>query len=212
MGILSVAALSGQVLWGLPLLGAITAAIALVRIARSAGDLTGRRMALWGLGLSLFFGALAPAQSLTAEYLLAERAGQFGLKWFAALAHGEPQIARQLGLPAKGRARTSDPAQLWEYYRDVAGSRRDLEQFVAEPLVRVLLELNGQATVRPYGTLALGTTDQQSVVVECYAVTHGEGSERKTFFVSLTLERSTQRGPGAVDWRVSKFEGGIDPL
>ena len=76
----------------------------------------------------------------------------------------------------------------------MAGSRRDLEQFVAEPLVRVLLELDGQAVVRPYSTLTLGTADQQSVVVEMYAVTYGSGSERKTFFVNLTLERSTQRG------------------
>ena len=135
LGIVSVAALAGQVLWGLPLVGAITAVVALARIDRSAGTLVGRRLALWGLGLSIFFGAIAAAHFLTNERLLADRAAEVGQKWFTALAHGEPQVARQLNVPFKSRARTSDPAELWVHYREAAGDRKDLEQFVADPLI-----------------------------------------------------------------------------
>lgn len=211
LGIVSVAALAGQVLWGLPLVGAITAVVALARIDRSAGTLVGRRLALWGLGLSIFFGAIAPAHFLTNERLLADRAAEVGQKWFTALAHGEPQVARQLNVPFKSRARTSDPAELWVHYREAAGDRKDLEQFVADPLIRALLELNGRAVVRQYGTPTVGTTDEQAIVVQTYAVTYGEGAQRRTFFVNLQLERNLQRGPGYVDWRVAKSIGGIEP-
>ncbi len=121
LGIASVSALAGQVLWGVPLVGTITALAALVRIDRAGGALAGRPAALWGLALSVFFGAIAPAHFLTSERLLARRAEEVGRQWFAAMAQGEPQVARQLALPARSRAKISDPAQLWNHYRDVAG-------------------------------------------------------------------------------------------
>lgn len=211
LGIASASALAGQVLWGVPVLGAITSLVAVLRIDRAAGTLAGRPAALWGLALSVFFGAVAPAHFLSHERLLARRAEDLGRQWFAALAQGEPPVARQLGLPAKSRARLSDPAQLWAYYRDVSGQRHDLEQFVAEPLIRTLLALGSQATVRLYDTRGVSIADQQSIVAQTYAVTYDDHGARKTFFVNLTLERSEQHGSNKADWRVVKYAGGVEP-
>ncbi len=152
LGLLSAMAEASLVLWGVPLIAAITSIVALVRIDRSGGALAGRAAALCGLVLSVFFGAAAPAHYVSTERLLSDRAEQVGRQWFAALAHDEPQVAHQLGLSAAARARTSNPGQLWNYYRNAADRRRDLERFVAEPLIRALLALDGNATARLYDT------------------------------------------------------------
>ena len=211
LGIASASALAGQVLWGVPVLGVVTSLVALLRIERAAGALAGRRAAQWGLALSMFFGAVAVAQFISNERLLAGRAEQVSRQWFAALAAGDLPLARQLGMPAKTRARISDPTQLWNYYRDVAGQRRDLEQFVAEPLIHTLLALDGAATVRLYANRGVSMADQQTIVAQTYAVTYEDDGARKTFFVNLTIERNLQRGADKADWRVIKYAGGVDP-
>jgi hypothetical protein len=211
LGIASVSALAGLVLWGVPVLGVVTSLVALLRIERAAGALAGRSAARWGLALSVFFGAVAVAHFISNERMLANRAEQVARQWFAALAAGNPPVARQLGLPAKSRARISDPAQLWNYYRDVVNQRRDIEQFVAEPLIHTLLALDGQATVRLYANRGVSNADQQTIVAQTYAVTYEDDGARKTFFVNLTLERNLQRGADKADWRVLKYAGGVDP-
>jgi hypothetical protein len=143
--------------------------------------------------------------------MLASRAEQVALQWFAALANEEPQIAQQLSSPAGLRAHLSDPAKLWTYYRNSADRRRELERFVNDRLVRTLLALDGASKVRLYSTNVTVVDEQHAVVGQTYSVTYDDGGARKTFFVKLTLERSTQRGSDKIDWRVMSYVGGVEP-
>jgi hypothetical protein len=212
LGVLSVSALAGQALWGVPLVGAIVSLVALARINRSQGDLTGRTAALAGLALSVFFGTIAPAQFLSNERMLANRAEEVARQWFDALAHGEPTVAKQLCLAPRQRARLADSNELWAYYRQLPEQRKELTQFVGEPLVRALLALGDRATVRLYETAGVGVGDEQAAVAQVYAVTYDDHGRRKTFFVDLTIERNISRGPNKADWRIIKYAGGGNPL
>jgi hypothetical protein len=127
-------------------------------------------------------------------------------EWFAALASDQPQVAHQLVSAYVQRARLSDRQELWAYYRNSADRGGALKSFVAEPLIRTLLTLDGRAQVRLYETLGITTPDEfHTHIAQSYAVTYGEGSSRTTFLVALTIERSTQRGTDRVDWRVASY-------
>src|SRR5436853_7787623 len=65
VGILSATALINPLLWLVPAVGIGIAVIAMWRISRSRGELTGWNMALLGLLLSLMFGAAGPGRTIS---------------------------------------------------------------------------------------------------------------------------------------------------
>jgi hypothetical protein len=205
LGLISSVAMLGVAGWTVPLLGAIVSIGALVHIRRSGGTLAGRSAAIAGLALCTLFGTAATAEFFNTQRLLSDRAERLALEWFEALAHGEPQLAHQLGSGYMQRARVSDAEQLWTYYRGSSDRRRSLEAFVKEPLIRTLLALDGRAKFRLYDTSSISADERRNALAQVYAVTFEEDGQRKTFFVALTLERSAQRGNNRVDWRVANY-------
>ena len=207
-GLLSPLALVDPMLWSIPMLGAIVSWWALQPHPRGAPAISGRKMALAGLMLSLLFLAAAPADWLIYRGMVRNEARQFSGEWFKYLAQDQPQTAHQMTVAPPSRQPLDD--RLWAVYRNAPRLRQELENYVKSPLVRTLLALGPKAQVRFYETAAQARDNDNDQVDQVYAVTYEEGSERKSFFVLVRMTRLKLRGGGA-DWRIVQTEGGYRP-
>ncbi len=120
----------------------------------------GRKLAWAGLVLSLLFLAAAPADWFTYRWMVRNEARQFSALWFRYLAREEPQKAQQLNLSPQIRQPLDD--RLWEFYRNSARQRNNLQAFVKLPLMRTLLALGPNAQVRFYQTAGVGHDDDNN--------------------------------------------------
>ena len=78
------------------------------------------------------------------------------------------------------------------------------------PLVRTLLALGPKAQVGFYRTVGQSHNNDRDEVDQLYAVTYEEDGERKSFFVSVHLQR-TKLSDGAASWRIISTQGGVRP-
>lgn len=200
LGLISVAALFHVLFWFVPLLAVAMCGWALRRIAVYWPTYTGRTAALVGLALAVFWGTAAPVSWWIQRASLVEDAEQFAEGWFDLLRHDDPLRAHQLTLAPS--ARRPFDAALPNVYRDDPPLRAELEEFVAQPPVRALLALGEQAQVRLYHTDQVGGDASLQIVVQTYAISHGEPGARKTFFVSTVVTRAVLTRLDTAQWRI----------
>jgi len=142
-GLAAATAILSPALWIVALLGVLLNVLALARIAREAPALIGRKAALVGLILSVFFGAVAMTDWYTYSELINREARQFAALWFDSLRDHEPQKAHQLTRPASTRRPFDE--KLWDLYFDGSEPREDLKAYLERPEVRTLLDLGNKA-------------------------------------------------------------------
>jgi hypothetical protein len=208
IGLASPLAFVDRFLWAVPVAGVLLNGRALRRFRRNPGTLSGRTMAVIGLLLSLGFGTAAPSDWLAYHWTARREARRFGESFFRYLAQDEPQKAFQLFVPANQRQPLDD--RLWGVYNHDDKLRKGLENFVAMPVVRTLLALGPQASVRFYETAEQRQVENNDEVTQLYAVTYDDAGEKKSFFVKLQMVR--QPLPiGGTGWRVYFVEGGAKP-
>jgi hypothetical protein len=207
LGLLSPLSLIAPLLWIVPALAIGLACLAFRAIANSGGDQAGRSTAFAGLALGIIFAAAGPVQSATTRYLLTEQVRPICDAWFDSLRNGEPQKAHQLMQPALRRRVLND--ELWEYYKSNKENREELEQFVASPVVRAILEYGPQCEVRLFDVASITPASDADVIELTYAVTYPAESGKQTFFVLLSVERRIMQN-GEVAWRITRDRtGGI---
>ena len=165
--------------------------VALRRIKKQSPALSGRGFAGVGLVLSLLFVVAAPTQWLAYRWQVRAEARKFSEIYFQDLAKREPEKAFQLALPPQQRQSLKDAEQLWGFYRNNQKMRQGLENFVKAPVVRTLLALGPQASIRFYETIDQeGDEGNRDIVKQRYAVTYEEEGEKKTFFVDVQIDAS----------------------
>jgi hypothetical protein len=191
----------------LPAAGIAAGSAALVRIARNAPALSGRRLALWGVALSLLFLAAAPAQWLVYGWQIRREAIAVADAWFAMLRENQPQMAFQL--TQEPRRRHPLDNTLAKFYRETPEVRDALAVYVSRPPVRTLLALGRAAEAR------CDRIDEQERLYNCdrvcpvYQVSYEEGGRKKAFSVILCLIRlrlsAGSKGARAV-WQLTGAE------
>lgn len=191
-------------MWLVPASGVLCAAIALWRIGRPDSGLTGRKAALAGLLLSLLFGAMAAGDWFACRWMVRGEARRVAEAWFACLAEGRAEAAHQLTLAPHLRAAPGEA--LGDIYRSGPRRREELEQYVARPAVRKLLDLGPRAAVRYDRTAGQQRYGDREIVEPVYAVAFDEGGGRKSLSVLLHLERR-RLDSGAVVWHVWQVLG-----
>jgi hypothetical protein len=207
-GLLSPLAMLGPTLWAIPLLGVFFCYWAFRRIRKYAPAMVGRKIAWTGLTLSLLFAAAAPSEWLSYRWTVRNEARQFADTWFSFLTQDEPEKAHQWILPPNQRQPPN--VRLWDFYRQAAKGREDLEKFTAMPVIRTLLALGPRAQTRFYDYADQLHEDGNDRVDLLYAVTYEESGERMSFFVLVGAYRTKLPGGGA-DWRVLNVQGGVRP-
>jgi hypothetical protein len=207
-GLASPLAFVGWFLWAVPAVGVLLNGRALGRFRRNPGTLTGRKMALLGLLLSLGFGCAAPSDWVVYRWTARREARRFAESFFRHLAQDEPQKAFQFLIPAPQRQPLDD--RLWGVYNNDDKQRKGLENFVAMPVVRTLLALGPQASVRFYETAEQKQLDDNDEVTGLFAVTYDDAGEKKSFFVKVQMVRQPLP-TGGTGWRIFAVEGGVKP-
>jgi hypothetical protein len=205
-GLLAPTVLIDPLPWALfPAAGLVLSFWALRRIKKD-DSLTGRKMALTGLLLSLVFVVAAPADWWEYRRIVRAEARQFSTLWFRLLRDDEPQKAYQLTLGLQSRHPLDD--RLWAFYRSDAKLREQLEDYVKSPLVRTLLALGPKAEVRFYETSGQTHENVEDMVEQLYAVTYEEEGEKKSFFVVVRMVRQ-KLVTGEATWRILDANGPV---
>jgi hypothetical protein len=224
LGIASIFALIHPLLWALPILAIALAAFALRRIAIQQRQ-SGRRSALWGLGLALLFGSCAFTWTLTANYLMSSQARKCCDTWLALLRDGELYKAHQLTMRFEERLSTDD--SLDKFYTSVkAGqipekmraSKDPPPEDVAEDIeAQMMLAYDAWSKMPPISTLtkagssmrfqfdrSLGSSFDSPTEYHTryvYSISYEEDGHTRTMPVEIWLNRTVSDGVG--HWRIS---------
>jgi hypothetical protein len=207
-GLASAIALVGGPALLVALGAAVVNLIALARIRRERSR-SGRAAALLGLGLATMFAVAPIAQDWVTYALLSRQARPIADQWFEDLRRDRPERAVRLQLAAEMRPPLDD--SIWLYFRHDDESRYRLIKFVRDPLVRTLLALGDRAEVRFYETRSAVSDGELGGVHFVYTVTYPDASGKKTFLVSLLLERIPNSKPGINPWRIKAYFCGASP-
>ncbi len=208
LGLAAPAVYLHPVLLVVPLIGVGFSLAALSKISSSGGALTGRRLAIAALALSLVFAVAVPTEWLAVRWQLAKEADVAAFTWFDYLRDHQPLQAHAMSFSPVSRPK---PDRLARYYETHPETRRELEVFLDEPLSRALMALGPRATIRWYETVSLQSGFEGDTITNIYAVTYKEDERLHTFFVKLSLERTVHPTTGDVSWRVLSSGGKVRP-
>jgi hypothetical protein len=196
LGILSGAAVVGPILWLIPVFGIAVSWIALAKIKRSEGQLSGWGVAVLGLLLAIFFGAAGPARAITRHVWLESRAEKFAQAFIDLLKHDKAFAAHQLTRNASTRkpfaVEEPDP-----YAKD-ADTKKDYDAFLKLDAVKLLL--GGAEAKLLAANYAMGD-DRSDIVAVTYRLS-AKSSEIKPMEVLMYLERTLAYGTQTEQWRI----------
>jgi len=204
-GLLAPVALVDPLLWALPLLGVVFSGFGLWRIAGGRAVLVGRKAALAGLMLSLFFGAVAAGDWLAYRLMVRAEARRFVGAWFEMLAGNQPMKAHQLTLYPRYRRVAAE--RLEDFYAEGPRWQEELDEFLQRPLIAKLLDFGPEAQVRYLETTGHSRDGRKDYLFQVYAVTYQEDGRPKTIVVGMQLERHKQE-TGVATWRIASVEEG----
>ncbi len=197
------------VLWFVPLVAALLAAVSLWRIARAESGLVGGKWAAIALSLALFCLAAAPVRTLVFYHMIDREARCFAMQWFEQLRENQPHRAHQFTAAPENRLPLDEG--LWDSYLSNEMSRKNLDSFVNRPVVRQLLALGRKALVRYYDTESFWHEKGLDWVKQIFAITYEDQGEKKTFFVAVYLARHVIGASGNAEWEISNVVGGVRP-
>jgi hypothetical protein len=207
-GFLAPLALLGGLMTMVAVLAIVANLVALVRLKREPWR-TGRAAAIVGLALAVLFTAAPIAQWATSYVLLSTQPREMADQWFELLRQGSPEKALRLRFAPDQRPPLDDG--LWLHFRHDDDAKAELRAFVTDPVVRALLALGERAQVRFYKTHSVVSEGTLAGVQYVYTVTFPDVDGKKTFFVSLILERKPTNDPRLNPWRVKTHFAGKSP-
>jgi hypothetical protein len=196
---LSPLALAHPVLWIVPAAAVVLATWALRLISRHADRLVGRRAALAGLAIALFFGAWAPTRLALQRVVLPRQARHFAQYWFDLVRNGRVYEAHQWTRPPGFRL-PSD-VDLRQAYESDADAKEDLRKFLRSEPIDPLVRFGTAAEVRFVKTLDLEGNSRKSLSVLRFEIVTPR-QDRPPQPVRLAVERTRVAGTGTPQWRV----------
>lgn len=209
VGLLSLLAFVGPLLYIFAIAGVVLNTAALVRIGTGSPAITGRKLALAGLVLSTLCISIAPSHRLASRHLLRKEARQFASVWFRFLAENEPRKAHQL-TRAPGQRLSLDEQLADEYAKD-GKMAEELGSFTKSAAVRSLLDAGSGARIQSYEIQFEGRqSGDERIDLLCSFSFEEEGRE-ETGFVGLEMRRVADAGNGRADWYISNFQDDVPP-
>lgn len=146
LGLISVSALAHPGAWIVPVAAVVCGVAAQFRVSHRGDTLTGRRLALIGMGLGLFFGVWAVTRYTTYHWVLTREARSFAEQWLTAVRDGDLEVAHQATLGY--RRRQPDGTLLTEYYQNNPEQLNALQKFFSEGMAKRLVELKGEGLLQ----------------------------------------------------------------
>lgn len=209
LALFSPLALLAPVMWCVPILAGLVGTVALIKIRGEPGR-PGRSLALASIGLATLFFVMPVARIFSTLLILRGQPRPVAEQFFEYLKQGQPEKAITLKWAPDYRQGLSD--DLWLFIRSNEEASGEFEAFIRHPIVRMLLALGEKADVSYYETEVVGASGDLAQVRSTYAVTFDdEDGKKKTYFISLLMERKPTRNPRLNPWRVREYQGGFIP-
>jgi len=197
LGVAAAAALIHPLLWFVPLLGIVVSCLSLRQLAPLTGRI-GRKGVLLGLALSLFFGAIAPARTVTRSWLLTRESRRISVEWVELIRDGDLEQAHQWTLEATRRHQSNFPVK--EYYEENPDAWKDFQEFFQSDEMRNIVEFIRSGKVR-YSAQVSVQSDRNSIhVVDQFVVDDTDG--KREVRLSTYLKRTVDRQTGKAYWQI----------
>jgi hypothetical protein len=198
LGLLSGAAVAGPILWFIPLVAVVISLIAMRKIAASAGQLSGWKLALLGLLAAVFFGIAGPARTFSRQYYLQARAVRFGEKFIDLLEQNQPLTAFQCTLsPGLRKPLSADESDVFAKTPD---RKAAYETFLKIPSVKALLDAGPRAKVNLLSARYVGSSEIEDAVAINYQIATPDDGGKSTV-VQLDAIRMISNG-STEQWRI----------
>jgi hypothetical protein len=150
LGAVSALAILTPALWILPLASLILAVVALRRIATADPPLIGRKAALWGLFLGVFWGVAGLTTHFTQQWIVRTQAQAVAQQWFQYMLQGHTPHAHQLTLYPNRRDFRLD--QLDTVYATTPALEERLEAFLQDPGPSAVLRFDPSSEIHYIAT------------------------------------------------------------
>ena len=206
--------LINRVFFFLPITSGVLSLLALWRIRRSEGRLTGSAMARAALVLTLAALSAVPVRDAIYRRELIRQGKEFFSLVIEAAQKGDTLELSQLKQYQSSRETINDEVAYW---------RNQLNDPLAAPVTvqllgnRVLLAIynlgeNAKITYRRTADIARDEKNDSDSVCMIYAVTYSEHGEKKTFFIPLYAARTRDKKNGVALWKCLRYPKEPIPL
>ncbi len=201
-------------------LAVLVAVWAFIVIARSGGEITGRKFACIGLALGLCSLIGAPVSSTAYRMDFERQADEFCKVWFQLAKDGKIADLRQLTSPYWNRATfVTHKDEVDLFVRQMQGDEEphyNVHSFLANPTLLTLNALGERAHISFYKTKATIINQNLESTGRIYAVTvepSNPNDVKQTFFITLYCDRrynKTEEGEKLVGWIV--HDADVNPM
>jgi hypothetical protein len=198
LGCLSALALAHPSLWLVPLLATISAVAALHAIGRRDG-LIGRKAAVWGSVVALFFGSWAVTKHFGDRATVYREARILGQEWLQLVVADKKSAAHQLMLAPMDRQLPGLSPQ--EFYEHDERSRRRRDSFFDMSPARELVEAGKESRIRFIRNVSqtAGPGSLRTIEQEFEVSPHAGG---KPLRVVVSCRRSVRDQAGHFGWQI----------
>jgi hypothetical protein len=209
-GLLSFTATLHPLMLIAPIVAVVTGALALRAIATDTAGLTGRRLAIAGMIVGVFFAATATSRLMTRDWIIATRAKKFAGDWLQLAIDGRREEAYEMTLaPERRQLPTTD---LPAYYAGSPERNEHLQRFYDESPMKELIEFGTAGTVRLDRIVdTLQDHRSRDIVGLIYSLEYVDGDTPHTLKIRLVLRRSRHPRTGRGQWVVWQVGDPADP-
>lgn len=193
-------------------LSAICAIFAFCAIARSGGEVAGKKIACLGLALAIACGIGGPVRKAVYRMEFDRQAAQFCEEWFKNVQSGDVVALRQMINPYWKRATIMNHEDEVNYFvREKAGedeAHYGTHSFLSNPTLLTLYTLGDKAHHSFYVSTTTWLTNSTESTERMYAITvdpdpEAGRPEKQTFFLRLVCNRVlnlTEEGERLIGW------------
>jgi hypothetical protein len=186
LGLCSSLVLAHVLMWWLPIVTALVATAALRSIDRNPSGLTGKRLAIVGLCLSLFFFAWAVSRLVISNRVAKTQAQEIASKWLTIIREGDYYLAR-------------GNVSLSEFYNSNADAKKDFLAFDRKVVQDVLKGFDDGDRFEFRKAGAVRGDDARRVVEVFFDVYPDGGAARP---LSIQVERRVDSDMGVAMWQI----------
>lgn len=184
LGLVSALAILSPALWILPLAALVAAVVALRRIATADPPMVGRKAALLGLFLGVFWGVAGVTTHFSQQWIVRTQAQAVAQQWFQYMLRGQTPQAHQLTLAPSRRDLRVD--ELNTVYATTPALEERLEVFLAQPGPAAVLHFDPKSEIRYISTEDQHRSSDNDYVLMMYELAKpGPSKARQRLVVEL---------------------------
>lgn len=210
LGIASVVALAAPILWIVPVAAISMGLLAVRRLRRMGGELSGAALVVAGMGLGVVFGLGGLGAHYIPRWVDMNESRQVATQWLNHLREGDALNAYLLTFPVSGRPPDMATAQLALATDRKSG--RKFDKFREKPFVELLTSLGTRASIDFYDMEVFGKIEGRRGAVYVYRVeyTDDEGQPRE-FLVRIDVVYSYDAVADKGGWWIAQDQAPYVP-